>query len=116
MLSTLLMLCRTPKKSQPPKHAAIATIVCRGAHADPNLDGEEAQGAGSVGGDAATWVGSVGVCRGSDLLVSWRWWLGCALVAGRHAGRDLPASMRCHPFRQQPASSSSSPSTGCQPS
>jgi hypothetical protein len=54
--------------------------VCRGAHADPNLDGEEAQGAGSVGGDAATWVGSVGICRGSDLLVSWScwwgWWLG----------------------------------------
>ncbi|EFN55906.1 hypothetical protein CHLNCDRAFT_22742 [Chlorella variabilis] len=33
-------------------------------------DGEEAEGAGSVGGDAATWVGSVGVCRGSDLLAS----------------------------------------------
>lgn len=43
--------------------------ACRGAHADPNQDGEEAEGAGSVGGDAATWVGSVGVCRGSDLLV-----------------------------------------------
>ncbi|KAI3437620.1 hypothetical protein D9Q98_000072 [Chlorella vulgaris] len=42
----------------------------RGAHADPNADGEGAEGAGSVGGDAATWVGSVGVCRGSDLVAS----------------------------------------------
>jgi hypothetical protein len=44
--------------------------ACSGAHADPNLDGAAAEGAGSVGGDAATWVGSVGVCRGGDLVVS----------------------------------------------
>jgi ribosomal RNA-processing protein 9 len=31
---------------------------------------EEQRGAGSVGGAAATWVGSVAVCRGSDLAAS----------------------------------------------
>ncbi|KAL4451525.1 hypothetical protein ABPG75_007187 [Micractinium tetrahymenae] len=45
-------------------------FTMRGAHADPAADGEEAEGAGSVGGDAATWVGSVAVCRGSDLVAS----------------------------------------------
>jgi hypothetical protein len=31
------------------------------------------RGAGSVGGDAASWVGAVGSCRGSDLVVSPAW-------------------------------------------
>ncbi|KAI7841799.1 hypothetical protein COHA_004523 [Chlorella ohadii] len=43
-------------------------FTMRGAHADPAADGEEAEGAGCVGGDAATWVGAVGVCRGADVV------------------------------------------------
>lgn len=35
---------------------------------DPNE--QEPVGPGSVGGDAASWIGSVGVCRGTDLVVS----------------------------------------------
>ena len=58
--------------AQLPPHASLppALPYCRGAHADPAADGEEAEGAGSVGGDAATWVGAVGVCRGADIVVS----------------------------------------------
>lgn len=36
----------------------------------------ELVGPGSVGGDAASWIGSVGVCRGSDLVV---WSLTCTV-------------------------------------
>lgn len=49
--------------------------VVRGAHsAQPAAGGEAAAaglsvGAGSIGGDAASWVQSVAVCRGSDLVV-----------------------------------------------
>ena len=42
--------------------------VIRGAHASPS-NGAAAAGAGSVGGDAASWVQSVTVCHGSDLVV-----------------------------------------------
>jgi ribosomal RNA-processing protein 9 len=42
--------------------------VVRGAHGFEA--GEEALGAGSVGGDAASWVASVAVCHNSDLVVS----------------------------------------------
>eukprot|EP00887_Chlorella_sp_A99_P001865 scaffold19.g1865.t1 len=41
----------------------------RGAHFDP-ADVAGARGAGSVGGDAATWVGAMAVCKGSDLVAS----------------------------------------------
>ena len=39
---------------------------------DPNE--EEPVGPGSVGGDAASWIGAVGVCRGTDLVVSGVMW------------------------------------------
>ena len=43
---------------------------------DPPADGTNGQeddgpvGPGSVGGDAASWIGAVGVCKGTDLVVS----------------------------------------------
>ena len=45
-------------------------FTAREAHFDPAAAGEAAEGAGSVGGDAATWVSSVAVCRGADLVAS----------------------------------------------
>lgn len=42
----------------------------RSAHREPGSEGEEPVGAGSVGGAAASWVGSVAVCRGSDIAAS----------------------------------------------
>ena len=50
------------------KKKAVHWVPC--AHFDPGTDPQAARGAGSVGGDAATWVGSVAVCNGSDLVVS----------------------------------------------
>ena len=37
----------------------------------PESDAAEAEplGPGSVGGDAASWIGAVGVCKGTDLVV-----------------------------------------------
>lgn len=44
---------------------------------DPSSTAADAEpvGAGSVGGDAASWIGAVGVCKGTDLVV------GCVFVA-----------------------------------
>ncbi len=47
--------------------------VIRGAHRPPTngADADDAAaGAGTIGGDAASWVQSVAVCHGSDLVVS----------------------------------------------
>lgn len=45
------------------------SVVC-GAHAPAADNGGDGQrGAGSIGGDPATWVQSVAVCRGTDLVV-----------------------------------------------
>lgn len=40
------------------------------AHGAPAAAAVEERGAGTIGGAAATWVGSVAVCRGSDLVAS----------------------------------------------
>lgn len=59
-----------------------AVHTARRAHWDPAPDGGTALGAGSVGGDAATWVGAVAVCRGSDLVVRrWGALVGCCMGA-----------------------------------
>ena len=50
-------------------HAVEAASLADNAAADGNAEGEEPVGPGSVGGDAASWIGSVGVCRGTDLVV-----------------------------------------------
>ncbi len=53
---------------------------------DPTADGTNGLeddgpvGPGSVGGDAASWIGAVGVCKGTDLVVSDRT-LSCTLHA-----------------------------------
>lgn len=38
---------------------------------DSNAADAEPVGPGSVGGDAASWIGAVGVCKGTDLLVGY---------------------------------------------
>jgi ribosomal RNA-processing protein 9 len=40
------------------------------ADRDTNVGKDEQRGAGTIGGAAATWVGSVAVCRGSDIVAS----------------------------------------------
>lgn len=45
----------------------------------PESDAAEAEpvGPGSVGGDAASWVGAVGVCKGTDLVVGGFTYISC---------------------------------------
>ena len=50
-------------------HAAETATLADSTAADGNVEEEESVGPGSVGGDAASWIGSVGVCRGTDLVV-----------------------------------------------
>ena len=40
---------------------------------------DEPAGPGSVGGDAASWISAVGVCKGTDLVVSTAFFLLCAV-------------------------------------
>ena len=46
-------------------HAAVAEE----SGSDSDAADAEPVGPGSVGGDAASWIGAVGVCKGTDLVV-----------------------------------------------
>lgn len=48
------------------------TYTCRNAHISDYIPGDSTEytGAGSIGGDVCSWVGSVAVCHGSDLVAS----------------------------------------------
>ncbi len=72
------------------------TYTCRNAHVADIIpdDSTEYVGAGSIGGDACSWVGSVAVCPGSDLIASgagdgaiqfWKVWDGGKGDGGRRA-------------------------------
>lgn len=72
------------------------TFTCRNAHIPDciPITSTEFIGAGSIGGDACSWVGSVAVCHGSDLVASgagdgliklWKVWDGGRGDGGRRA-------------------------------
>lgn len=48
-------------------HGAVAEASV----AESNAADAEPVGPGSVGGDAASWIGAVGVCKGTDLVVGY---------------------------------------------
>ncbi len=53
----------------------------RTADGSNGLEDDGPVGPGSVGGDAASWIGAVGVCKGTDLVVSNHAALSCTLHA-----------------------------------
>lgn len=76
------------------------TYTCRNAHIPDHIpeDSTEYTGAGSIGGDACSWVGSVAVCQGSDLVASgagdgliklWKVWDGGKGDGGRRALENI---------------------------
>lgn len=78
------------------------TYTCRNAHVADRIpdDSTDHVGAGSIGGDACSWVGSVAVCPGSDLIASgagdgviqfWKVWDGGKGDGGRRALENIGA-------------------------
>ena len=51
-------------------HVDLGSSGGREGAAEGSAAVEDVLGAGSVGGDATSWVGAVAVCKGSDLVVS----------------------------------------------
>jgi len=78
------------------------TFSCKMAHISDCIpsDSSEFSGAGSIGGNACGWVGSISVCPGSDLIASgagdgqikfWKVWDGGRGDGGRRALQNIGA-------------------------